>query len=524
MGCTAVYDVLMKILECLFYAAQGYGVQYLLRGFMAPKRGFLGLYCHRISIWLAGGVWIVTEMAADTLISRVNEKTHSTIDDIIRSGSLKIGKTLLCSAVLYIFCLCWYQGKWLLKLFLVVQFLSLRQLSIWAGYSLSFVGQRWTGQLERAFLDGKIQEAGFVLFTEVLGLITVAFVWFVQCALLLLFIRKIVGSYQCWEPERVDREAAFYLLPAVTGLLMDLLLRLIMMTVEDGKLILLYMRYPILYLVMPVIAIVLMLAIVFSFQSCQEMAAVQRERAERIVLENQIIQMQTSMAETERMYDGIRSVRHDIKNHLVVLRELMLQKYPVTGSGDENNAEIWRYFEDVCQTVGQLDNRIHTGNAISDAIVNAKFGYARQQMPAIQLDADAFALPESDWIKPYDIGVILNNGLDNAIEACMRLYRQKPDGRIYIAIRSFHAKNMFFMEIENSFDGVILLSESGSFPITTKEDKEVHGIGLKNIRNCAVKYGGDVDCIVDQDTFTLSVMVKDEMFRKDELRKGVIKQ
>lgn len=66
------------------------------------------------------------------------------------------------------------------------------------------------------------------------------------------------------------------------------------------------------------IAIVLMLAIVFSFQSCQEMAAIQRARAEKIVLENQMIQMQAFIAETEQMYCTMRSVRHDIKNHLLV--------------------------------------------------------------------------------------------------------------------------------------------------------------------------------------------------------------
>ena len=36
----------------------------------------------------------------------------------------------------------------------------------------------------------------------------------------------------------------------------------------------------------------------------------------------------------------------------------------------------------------------------------------------------------------------------------------------------------------------------------------LHGIGLKNIRKCAVKYGGDMDCIVKGNRFTLSVMVK----------------
>lgn len=308
-------------------------------------------------------------------------------------------------------------------------------------------------------------------------------------------------NYHGWEPEHADKTAAFYLLPAVTGLLIDLLLRLIVGTVEDGRLILLYTRYPVFYLVIPVIAIVLMLAIVFSFQSCQEMAVFHQERAERIVLENQIIQLKTSIKESQQMYDTLRSVRHDIKNHLMVLRGLLLQ------NAAEIHEEIWRYFEDLCQSAELLDCPIHTGNAVSDAIINTKFGYACKEIPSIRLDAEGFALPDAAMLKPYDIGIILNNGLDNAIEACMRLHRQNPDAQTYITIRSFRAKNMLFIEIENSFDGVILLRDDSGFPITTKEDKEVHGIGLKNIRNCAAKYGGDVDCIVENERFTLSVMV-----------------
>ena len=54
----------------------------------------------------------------------------------------------------------------------------------------------------------------------------------------------------------------------------------------------------------------------------------------------------------------------------------------------------------------------------------------------------------------------------------------------------------------------VVSDKDSGFPISTKEDKEVHGIGLKNIRKCAVKYGGDMDCIVKGNKFVLSVMVK----------------
>ena len=125
-------------------------------------------------------------------------------------------------------------------------------------------------------------------------------------------------------------------------------------------------------------------------------------------------------------------------------------------------------------------------------------------------------MPASARLKAYDLGIILNNGLDNAIEACVRLHRQKPESKLFITIRSFCVKNMFFIEIENSFDGAILLDKDSGFPITTKEDKEVHGIGLKNIRNCATNYDGGVDCIIEKETFTLSVMVSSAPNKDEE--------
>ena len=112
--------------------------------------------------------------------------------------------------------------------------------------------------------------------------------------------------------------------------------------------------------------------------------------------------------------------------------------------------------------------------------------------------------------KQFDI-VFLDIQMEgtDGIETAKRLRQRDEDTiLIYITIRSFKAKNMYFIEIENSFDGVALFHKESGLPISTKKDKEVHGIGLKNIRKCAVKYGGDLDCIVKGSKFTLSVMVK----------------
>ena len=67
---------------------------------------------------------------------------------------------------------------------------------------------------------------------------------------------------------------------------------------------------------------------------------------------------------------------------------------------------------------------------------------------------------------------------------------------------------MYFIEIENSFDGKIQMVVNNELPCSTKKDPTKHGIGLRNIRNCAKKYAGDMDCIIEGKKFVLSVMLK----------------
>lgn len=472
---------LTGVLLCLF---EGYCIQSFFGRFAVPK--LCGI---RNAGWTAGAAWIVIRAFSEGLSSDTD------------SASL-ILELLFTFCALFVFCVCWYQGDILLKIFLAVQFISLRELSFWAGYSLLYIVNEMIEVLVyKAGTSAALAEY-LPAAAGILSCFGVALVGAARCALLLVSTRKIAGSYCSKGRGRMGREVIFYLLPSVAGVLVSVLVRLLLITVTDGTPVLLYEKYPVLYLIIPLTAFVLLGAVVFSFRIYQDMAALQEERAEKIVLENQITQMQSSMVEMEHLYDGIRSVKHDMKNHMAVLQNLLQKK------GAVEDEEIRQYFEGMRQSVEQIDSRVHTGNAVSDAVVGSKFRYAAKKVKGIRLDASRFMLTDAVTIKAYDMGVILNNGLDNAIEACVRMREKQPDAEAYITIRSFRTKNMYFIEIENSFDGSALSRGDSGFPISTKKDKEVHGIGLKNIRKCAVKYGGDLDCIVKGSKFTLSVMVK----------------
>ena len=74
---------------------------------------------------------------------------------------------------------------------------------------------------------------------------------------------------------------------------------------------------------------------------------------------------------------------------------------------------------------------------------------------------------------------------------------------------------MFFIRVENSFDGEVIRKKGAEFPATTKPDKKVHGIGLTNIKNTAEKYHGGVEWKVKNKVFTLTVMLKNERSSED---------
>ena len=111
-------------------------------------------------------------------------------------------------------------------------------------------------------------------------------------------------------------------------------------------------------------------------------------------------------------------------------------------------------------------------------------------------------------IQSYDIGVILGNSLDNAIQACRKLKEKEPQADAFIRLCSMEKGNLLILKVENSFDGKLIRNYQEEFPLTDKEDKKTHGLGLFNIKSTAEKYQGTMDFKVEGKVFILSVMLK----------------
>lgn len=73
---------------------------------------------------------------------------------------------------------------------------------------------------------------------------------------------------------------------------------------------------------------------------------------------------------------------------------------------------------------------------------------------------------ESDTISAFDMGIVLSNLLNNAIEACEKLEQENR----YISLVLKRKNRFLLVEVENSFDGELEWREGETVPATKKQD------------------------------------------------------
>ena len=284
-----------------------------------------------------------------------------------------------------------------------------------------------------------------------------------------------------------------------------------MVTLEDKVPKMLYDRYPILTIVLPAILLLSLLSILYGVKLFQDMVYRNKAKSERVILKNQVKNMQEHMEEMERIYSEIRGMKHDMKNTLAVALQLSKEKEFFL----EEKGELQEYLADLNRAFDRLDMRFRTGNTVADTLLNMKYHEAVRLVPDLEMDTDRLVFPQDMKIHSYDIGIILGNAVDNAVWACRKLKEKEPEAEALIRFVSMQKGNLLVLKVENSFDGKLVRRPREEFPVTDKPDKENHGMGLVNIKNTVEKYHGTMDYMVKGRVFILSMMMKNERGNED---------
>ncbi len=314
----------------------------------------------------------------------------------------------------------------------------------------------------------------------------------INLILFFLFLSKI-SDFLSFRERTVDVYQSLYLfIPCLATYSLVLIFYFVQAIHIDNKDYYLFSIFPKVYYVVPLVSISLLISIILNAYIFKKIIQVKDIEQKNLLMEQQFKLQLNHSKNLEGLYSGIRSIKHDMNNHLLCLKNL---------AQNGNVEEINNYLHTLGQTIEKLDYNIKTGNAISDAIINEKYNIAK--MGNIKFDCD-FILPNELILDSVDLCVVLSNSLDNAIEACMKIQDETVDKEI--SITSYIQGLYLIIEVSNTI--VDKLQCNGNKIATTKQDKTNHGIGISNIEMIAKKYNGIVDVIIEKNKFILNVMLK----------------
>lgn len=192
-------------------------------------------------------------------------------------------------------------------------------------------------------------------------------------------------------------------------------------------------------------------------------------------LELQAEQQKSYLLEAQARYDKTRSFRHDIKNHLVLLKGLL-------SKGETERAE--EYLASLSGAADSLSFPVHTNNPVIDILLENKFLAAQQYGASVECRLD---ISHQCPVQDMDWCVILANALDNSLEEICSL----PETERFIRIYSHRKRDFFLLHIENG---------------TRKKSVPLYGTGLSNIKAAIEKYEGTMEISTKGNTFCLDIL------------------
>lgn len=318
------------------------------------------------------------------------------------------------------------------------------------------------------------------------------FIDLITFAILFIFSKKICDFLNLKDKPLNLYNGLYLLIPCLSSYALASIFFIIQEIKIDNKKYFLHHIFPGIYYILPFITLALLISILISAYTLKKMVEGEEERQKSILIEQQFKMQLNHSNNIEGLYKEIRSVKHDMTNHLICLKNL---------AADNNIEDIKKYLYSISKTISKLDFKIKTGNSISDAVITEKLNIAKSK--GIEFICD-FLIPKDILMEPIDLCVILSNTLDNAIESCVNITDTNIAKKILI--KSYIRDIYLIIEVSNT--NVKKLQYNKNKIISTKLDKSNHGMGLSNIETAVKKYNGVVDIVEEKNKFTINLMLK----------------
>ncbi|HBG0357872.1 TPA: GHKL domain-containing protein, partial [Clostridioides difficile] len=186
-------------------------------------------------------------------------------------------------------------------------------------------------------------------------------------------------------------------------------------------------------------------------------------------------------------YIKTKELYHDMKNHLICIKEM-----------SKNNYDTSNYIKNLEKKLDKYNNMFDTGNIALNIILKEKKELCMKKEIRFITGID---FTQCNFINEEDVCSIFSNAIDNAIEACDKI----KEGNKSISLQGRLINNFFAIKISNTKSNTII--EKNKCLITSKKNKEFHGLGIKSIKNTLEKYSGTSTIEFTDTMFALNILI-----------------
>ena len=209
------------------------------------------------------------------------------------------------------------------------------------------------------------------------------------------------------------------------------------------------------------------LAFYFIGNILEKEAQVQKARLMQEKLENQM-EMYRNTQESETR---CRRYLHDYKNQLGCIHGMLK-------AGEVE--EALDYIEELNSGIRKGEDCVDTNHLVVNTVLNQKYQYARERGITMVMSVNDLS---GLTMSKEDIVALLVNLLDNAVEAC-----EKLDGNKIIQFKMMLEEEELTVSVRNPVKEPVVIK--GKRILTTKREKDEHGIGFLNINSVIEKNHG----------------------------------
>ncbi len=218
-------------------------------------------------------------------------------------------------------------------------------------------------------------------------------------------------------------------------------------------------------------------------------------------LQKETEEMRRQDMELRELHRNVRQLKHDMKNHMMVLTAYL-------NDGEIELAKA--YTSEILDKFSTMHSYIETGNVLLNHIINEKLSYAKSLGIIVKAEIENLAF---ERMKRMDFSALLTNMLDNAIEAllremskpCTETKENEGTGKWQLDVLITANRGYETICVKNQiFSSVLAVNPE---LMSSKEEKEQHGLGVGKIKSIADQYDGMVDFYEEDNFFCVKVFI-----------------